>query len=91
MLQLRHTYPDADVKKSALTVAKRHLWYLSEINVGLFFLSRIVLIFDGKNLSHFITNKTKKFGIHDITAFCSDSLETHVNALVESRGALQKS
>lgn len=31
------TYPDADEKKSALTVAKRHIGYLSETKVGLFF------------------------------------------------------
>ena len=29
-------------KKSALTVAKRHLWYLSETNVGLAFLDECI-------------------------------------------------
>lgn len=114
MLQLLSTYPDADVKKSALTVAKRHLWYLSETNVGLAFLDERItqavkenmtknletkpakkkemkrlegknLVFEGKDLSHFVTNKTKTFfelfGIHDVTEYCSDSLRSHVNAL----------
>lgn len=114
MLQLLSTYPDAEVKKSALTVAKRHLWYLSETNVGLAFLDERItqtekenmtknletkpskkkelkrlegknLDFEGKDLSHFVTNKTKTFfelfGIHDATEYCSDSLRSQVNAL----------
>ncbi|GBN20808.1 hypothetical protein AVEN_205633-1 [Araneus ventricosus] len=40
MLQILSTYQDADVKKSALTVDKRHLWYLPETNVGLAFFGR---------------------------------------------------
>lgn len=84
------TYPDADVKKCALTVAKRHHWYLSETNVGLAFLDERItqavkenttknletkpakkkevkrlegknMVFEGKDLSHFVTNKTKTF------------------------------
>ena len=38
MIHLLNCYPDGDVKESALTVAKRHLWYLSETNIGLAFL-----------------------------------------------------
>lgn len=34
MLQLLNLYPDEEVKKSAITVAKRHLCYISEINIG---------------------------------------------------------
>lgn len=37
MLQLLNCYPDKNVKKSALAAAKRHLWYLSEMNIGLAF------------------------------------------------------
>ncbi|CAH1108377.1 unnamed protein product [Psylliodes chrysocephalus] len=40
MLQLLNIYPDIEVKESAPTVAKRHLWYLSETNVGLAFLDK---------------------------------------------------
>ena len=43
------------------------------------------LVFEGKDLSHFVTNKTKTFfelfGIHDVTEYCSDSLRSHVNTL----------
>lgn len=38
MIQILDSYPDINVKKSALAAAKRHLWYLSEINIGLAFL-----------------------------------------------------
>lgn len=89
MLQLLNSYPDADVKKSAIMVAKRFLWYLSEINIGLaYFDERITedvkekmmknlekpakkkemkrlegknLGFEDKDLSHFVTSKTKAF------------------------------
>ncbi|CAH1114433.1 unnamed protein product [Psylliodes chrysocephalus] len=73
MLQLLNIYPDGDVKKSTLTIAKRHLWYLSETNVGLAFLDELPnkkemkrlddknLVFKGKDPSHFITSKTKMF------------------------------
>ena len=43
MLQLLNTYPDADIKKSAVTVAKRHIWFLSETNVGLAFLDERII------------------------------------------------
>lgn len=43
------------------------------------------MVFEGKYLSHFVTNKKKMFfelfGIHDVTEYCSDSLRSHVNAL----------
>lgn len=109
-------YPDVEIKKSALAVAKRHLWYLSEINVGLAFsderltqaekenmfkslenqpakkkdmqkLEGKTLVFDGKDLSHFVTAKTKMFfglfGIQDKTEYYSDSLREKVKALKE--------
>lgn len=38
MLLLLGTYPDADVKKSVLTLARRHFWFLLETNVELAFL-----------------------------------------------------
>ncbi|GBN42946.1 hypothetical protein AVEN_13667-1 [Araneus ventricosus] len=101
-------------QKKALTVAERHLWYLSETKVGLAFLDEHItqadkenmtknlettpakkkemkrlegkkIFFEGKDLSHFVTNKTKTvfelFGIRDATEYCSDSLRSHVNAL----------
>lgn len=40
------------------------------------------IVFEGKDLSHFVTDITKSFfelfGIHDVTC---DSLRSHVNAL----------
>ncbi|CAH1115349.1 unnamed protein product [Psylliodes chrysocephalus] len=43
------------------------------------------LVFEGKDLSHFITSKTKiifeLFGIHNVTEYCSDSLRSQVDAL----------
>lgn len=38
MIQLLNAYPDLKVKKSALAPAMRHLWYLSQMNIGLAFL-----------------------------------------------------
>ena len=61
MLQLLNTYPDANVKKGALTVAKRHLWYLSEINVGLAFLDERITQVDKENMTKNLeTNPAKK-------------------------------
>ncbi|CAH1108321.1 unnamed protein product [Psylliodes chrysocephalus] len=43
------------------------------------------LVFEGKDLSYFITSKTKMlfvlFGIHNATDYCSDSLRNQVDAL----------
>ena len=33
-LELLNSYPDTDIKACTKEVAKRHLWYLSETNVG---------------------------------------------------------
>lgn len=38
MIQLLNAYPDIKVKKSAIAPAMRHLWYLSEMAIGLEFL-----------------------------------------------------
>ncbi|XP_077155302.1 uncharacterized protein LOC143817697 [Ranitomeya variabilis] len=114
MLQLLQYYPDKDVRESALTVAKRHIWYLSETNIGLAFLDERIgqaekdkmfenlrmkpakkkelkrlegknLVFEGKDLSDFVTSKTKTFfelfGIHNVEEYCSDTLRSSVNAL----------
>ena len=37
MIPLLNSYPDRNVKESALKVAKRYLQYLSETNVGFAF------------------------------------------------------
>ena len=60
MLQLLSTYPDADVKKSALTVAKRHLWYLSETNVGLAFFDERITQADKENMTKNLETKPAK-------------------------------
>lgn len=114
MIQLLKAYPDEGVQKSALTVAKRHLWYLSETNVGLAFVDERIpktvkekmflnldqkpakkketkrlesktFDFEGKDISDFVTKKTKlffeMFGITDITESCMEPLRSHVDAL----------
>ena len=113
MIQLLNSYPDRDVKESALKVAKRHLWYLSETNVGLTFLDECItqaekekmfknlkkpegkkgknrldgkkILFQGKDLSDFVTRHTKSFfplfGVNGVEEYCSDTLRNSINAL----------
>jgi hypothetical protein len=113
MIQLLSSYPETDVKDSALKKAKGHLWYLSETNVGLAFLDERIsqadkakmfqslekperkkelkrlegksLNFAGKELSDFVTSRTKTFfalfGITDAEKYCSNELRIFINAL----------
>jgi len=61
MVQLLNCHPDGDVKESALKMAKRHLWYLSETNVGLAFLDeRITDIEKEKMFQNLEKPETKK-------------------------------
>ncbi|CAH0561738.1 unnamed protein product [Brassicogethes aeneus] len=60
MLQLLSTYPDANVRKSALTVARRHLWYLSETNVGLAFFDERITHAVKENMTKYLETKPAK-------------------------------
>ncbi|CAH1100202.1 unnamed protein product [Psylliodes chrysocephalus] len=75
MLQLLNIYPDIDVKKSALTVAKRHLWYLSERNVGLAFLDERISQIEKTNMTKHLEPQ-----LPNETIRC-DSLISQVDAL----------
>ncbi|GBM99756.1 hypothetical protein AVEN_268025-1 [Araneus ventricosus] len=60
MVQLLSTYPDADVEKRAVTAAERHLWYLSETNVGLAFLDKRITQADKENMIKNLETKSAK-------------------------------
>lgn len=61
MLQLLNSYPNEDVKKKAITAAKRHLWYHTEINIGLaFFDERITENVKEKMMKNLVKPAKKK-------------------------------
>ncbi|CAH1112989.1 unnamed protein product [Psylliodes chrysocephalus] len=57
LLQLLNIYPDIDVNKSVLIVAKRHLWYRSETNLGLVFLNERISQIKKENMTKHLETK----------------------------------
>lgn len=63
MIQILYSYPDMDVRESALKVAKRHLWYLSETNVGLAFLDERITSSEREKMFNNLEKPERKKGM----------------------------